>query len=77
MSADPKLPLAIGGVMRCCIASLDAHEQAGGAQTEGAIVPCLYCESSLHVIGGIWKWCGEYPCTHRAPRIKKEGSDVR
>lgn len=58
--APERLPLAIGGVMRCCIATLDAHETAGGAQAEGTVLPCRYCKSALHVQGNVWRWFKEY-----------------
>lgn len=71
----PRLPLAIGGVLRCCIHTLDQHETVNGTQEEGTVLPCLYCQSALHVIGGKWQWCGEYPCPHRVPP-KGENTDA-
>ena len=53
-------PLAIGGVMRCCGATLDDHEAAGGTAEEGAVLPCKYCKSALHVKDGMWRWFREF-----------------
>lgn len=53
-------PLHIGGVMRCCLATLDLHEQQGGDDAEGTVLPCRYCTSALHVQDGAWRWHREY-----------------
>ncbi|MDP3794197.1 MAG: hypothetical protein Q8R07_05640 [Candidatus Uhrbacteria bacterium] len=48
------LPLRQGGVMRCCVQTLDNalfyHEK------EGDVLPCRYCSSSLIVRDGAWEW---------------------
>ncbi len=63
----PRKPLAIGGVLRCCVATLDRHE---GSQDEGTVLPCLYCQSALHVKDGKWQWFREYD----KPPLTQEGS---
>lgn len=57
---DTRKPLHTGGVLRCCILSLDQHEQAGGASDEGTVLPCRYCKSALHVKDGVWRWKPDY-----------------
>jgi hypothetical protein len=47
------LPLAIGGVMRCCVETLDTTLVL---EKEGDILHCKYCDSSLIVRNGIWQW---------------------
>lgn len=56
---DRRLPLRQGGVMRCCIATLAEYEGIDGAgveQSEGTVLPCKYCKSSLIVRDGAWEW---------------------
>lgn len=48
-----KLPLRIGGVMRCCIETLDTTPVI---ENEGDVLPCKYCSSSLRVRDGAWEW---------------------
>ena len=48
------LPLRIGGVMRCCIETLDTTPIT--SEAEGTILPCKYCSSSLRVREGAWEW---------------------
>ena len=48
-----KLPLMIGGVMRCCVESLNS---ALVNETEGEIVKCKYCKSSLILKNKVWQW---------------------
>ncbi len=47
------LPLRIGGVMRCCLETL---ETTAVEEKEGDILPCKYCKSSLRVRDGAWEW---------------------
>ena len=51
-------PLHIGGVLRCCIASLDEYEE--GPDEEGTVLPCNFCSSALHVVDGAWRWHRDY-----------------
>jgi hypothetical protein len=53
-------PLMIGGVLRCCIATLVDHENAAGSDDEGTVLPCKYCSSALHVSEGAWRWFREF-----------------
>jgi len=48
-----KLHIRIGGVMRCCLATL---QQADVEDKEGEVLPCKYCHSSLIVRDGAWEW---------------------
>jgi hypothetical protein len=48
-----ELPLRIGGVMRCCIETLDT---ALVTEVEGEILSCKYCDSSLRIRDGAWEW---------------------
>jgi hypothetical protein len=45
--------LRIGGVMRCCIATLNDYE---GPDEEGTVVPCRHCSSSVIFRDGAWEW---------------------
>jgi hypothetical protein len=47
------LPLRIGGVMRCCIETLNTTPVT---ENEGDILPCKWCSSSLRVRDGAWEW---------------------
>lgn len=56
---DKRLGLRIGGVMRCCIATLADYEGIDGEgveMSEGTVLPCKYCKSSLIVRDGAWEW---------------------
>lgn len=54
-----RLPLRIGGVMRCCIATLD---DALVTENEGDTLDCRHCSSRLRVRDGAWEWDQEaYP----------------
>ena len=47
----------IGGVMRCCIATLG---EADVQETVGERVPCKYCGDGFEFDGEVWrKWWGE------------------
>jgi len=46
--------LRIGGVMRCCAGTL--RDAKNLKETEGAILPCKYCKSSLIFRGNAWEW---------------------
>lgn len=51
-----------GGLMRCCLESLDVYMQARNDEgrdddgDDGDIVDCRHCASSMIRTGGIWKW---------------------
>lgn len=47
-------PLRIGGVMRCCIKTLDESEHL--REVEGEILKCKWCSSSLRFRAGAWEW---------------------
>ena len=48
------LPLRIGGVMRCCIETLNTTPLE--SEAEGTVLPCRWCKSSLRVRNGAWEW---------------------
>lgn len=52
-----KLPLRIGGVMRCCVETLNTTPVI---ESEGDVLPCRYCSSRLRVRDGAWEWDDEY-----------------
>lgn len=47
----------VGGLMRCCLATLDA---AMAARTElpkeGEVLPCAHCTSSMVFNNEAWEW---------------------
>lgn len=43
----------MGGLMRCCIASLVRHPTPGA---EGDVIPCEYCPSTIRFRDGAWEW---------------------
>jgi len=54
-----QLPLRIGGVMRCCLETLNTTPVI---ENEGDVLPCRYCKSQLRVRDGAWEWDQEaYP----------------
>jgi len=54
-----QLPLRIGGVMRCCIETLNTTPVS---ENDGDVLPCRYCKSQLRVRDGAWEWDAEaYP----------------
>ena len=49
--------LRMGGLMRCCLATLGEH--IGGDPPEpkpGDVVPCKYCSESMIYSDGAWEW---------------------
>lgn len=54
-SAANEHRLRIGGVMRCCIATLEKRIP-DGAPVEGEKLPCEYCSSGLIYNDGAWEW---------------------
>lgn len=55
-----RIPLRIGGVVRCCVATLADYENDDGVNDEGTVLPCKYCKSALIVRGRTWEWYREY-----------------
>ena len=53
--AEIKPRLFIGGLMRCCTGTWD-EKVKDVPQTEGQIIPCNYCESSMIFKDGAWRW---------------------
>lgn len=48
-------PLQMGGVMRCCIESINEHDDS--QDQTGEVVQCNHCSSSLILNHkGIWIW---------------------
>ena len=50
-----------GGLMRCCLASLDEEmEKATEAPKEGDIASCKYCSGKNQMVfrKGSWEWVG-------------------
>lgn len=47
-----------GGLMRCCLLTLDEHYPDGPARkaAEGEVLPCKYCRSSMVFRAGWWGW---------------------
>jgi len=46
-----------GGLMRCCLLTLDDYLAAGGTEKSGTVLPCAYCRSSMIVAAdGVWEW---------------------
>lgn len=54
------LPLAIGGVLRCCIATFQRTAPSADVTSEGDTLDCDHCESRLIVLGGVWRWDREH-----------------
>lgn len=44
-----------GGVMRCCIATLEIRTTKGPPE-EGETLPCQWCSSGLIYRDGAWEW---------------------
>lgn len=50
-----------GGLMRCCIKSLDDYE---GDEAVGTVLHCKYCMSGMVVApDGVWEWGEQTPST--------------
>lgn len=52
-AANERLPVRIGGLMRCCTGTLAEY---GGPEDEGTVLPCKWCSSSMIVRDGAWEW---------------------
>lgn len=58
--------LRIGGVLRCCSASLGETE-IQEAPREGEVLACKYCKGALVYRDGAWEW-------NQAPEWNGEGA---
>jgi len=60
-----------GGLMRCCLETLDEHYPNGPAciAAEGEVLPCKYCSSSMVFHLGWWNW--QRTKDHFAARLDK------
>lgn len=46
-----------GGLMRCCLATLEERMATCAPDpVEGEVLPCKYCSSSMIFGGGAWRW---------------------
>lgn len=48
------LPMRIGGLLRCCIQTLNMRQPDDEA--DGATLECDYCDSRMIVRAGAWEW---------------------
>lgn len=48
------LPIKIGGLMRCCIDTLDSAVLK--SEEEGTVLECRHCKGSMRVRNGKWEW---------------------
>lgn len=43
-----------GGLMRCCLATIDQYE---GPVEIGTVLPCEHCKDSMVIaLDGVWEW---------------------
>jgi hypothetical protein len=56
MSEDARLPIRIGGLMRCCIQSYENAAPTAENTAEGDVLACAWCSSSMVVRDGAWEW---------------------
>lgn len=63
MSGEARHMLRPGGVMRCCIATLEKRALSASPPAEGEKLPCDYCSASLVYRDGAWEW------DHAAPPV--------
>ena len=52
-----KVPINIGGLLRCCIESLESDERT----EEGAVHVCKYCKTAIKIVDGAWSWVRAVP----------------
>lgn len=45
------LPVQIGGLFRCCIATLTDYD---GPEAEGTVGPCRWCQTEMVVRDDVW-----------------------
>jgi hypothetical protein len=50
------LPIHMGGLMRCCIATWEEIAPPAEQTTEGDTLACSYCSSSMVARDGAWRW---------------------
>ena len=55
MQRDP-LPVAIGGLFRCCIATYDELAPDRSVTKEGDTLRCSHCHDRMIVVNGAWVW---------------------
>lgn len=48
----------IGGLMRCCLQTLDDYYPDGPADkaSDGEVLPCKWCSHSMIFEAGAWRW---------------------
>lgn len=56
------IPVAIGGLMRCCLASIELWLADGGTDAPGTALICAFeapgVEASIVSRDGAWRWVG-------------------
>lgn len=50
-------PVRIGGLLRCCLTTLDEAENL--KEEEGETLHCKYCSSSMIFLNDAWEWLRE------------------
>lgn len=63
MREHPNYRVATGGLMRCCLQSLDdemRRRQLAGRMLapDGDELKCQNCRAGMHVESGVWEWNG-------------------
>jgi hypothetical protein len=54
---DHPLPIKIGGLFRCCLATYDQLAPVASATKEGDTLTCSYCDDGRMVVrNGVWEW---------------------
>ena len=66
---ETRLPLRIGGVMRCCVQVLNEHGPSASNSAEGDTLTCPYCGGGLIVRDGAWEWWRDKPKDEAAGRL--------
>lgn len=52
-----KKEIFIGGLFRCCLATLETYQKFGYAEAENATLTCAYCHKETMVVkDGVWQW---------------------
>jgi hypothetical protein len=54
-NSDPNRRIRIGGLLRCCIATIETHEFKK-APKEGDEIECRYCSDRMRWHDGAWEW---------------------
>lgn len=55
---DEPLPIAIGGLFRCCVQTWREIAPGASMTSEGDTLSCSYCNDSMTVRNGEWQWTG-------------------